>query len=93
MPTWTGRSAGWSASAPAPWPASCGCAGCWQVSTCTGLAWPTLAAELGWYDQAHLIRDFKRHTGVTPSEYVSAQRATYEPDVAASSAGFVPEKR
>ena len=55
--------------------------------------WADRAAALGWTDQAHLIRDFKRHTGVTPSEYVSAQRATYEPDVAASSAGFVPEKR
>lgn len=54
--------------------------------------WADRAAALGWTDQAHLIRDFKRHTGVTPSEYVAAQRATYEPDVAASSAGFVPER-
>jgi AraC-like DNA-binding protein len=45
----------------------------------------------GWFDQAHLIRDFKRHTGVTPSEYVAAQRSTYDRDEAAISAGFVPE--
>ena len=56
------------------------------------VGWADKAAELGWSDQAHLIRDFKRHTGVTPSEYVAAQRSTYEPDVAAESAGFVPER-
>lgn len=56
------------------------------------VGWAGKAAELGWSDQAHLIRDFKRHTGVTPSEYVTAQRATYDRDVAAESAGFVPER-
>lgn len=54
-------------------------------------SWADRAAELGWYDQAHLIRDFKRHTGVTPSKYVAAQRATYEPEFAGDGAGFVPE--
>ena len=29
--------------------------------------WADLAVKLGWFDQAHLIRDFKRHTGVTPT--------------------------
>jgi len=55
------------------------------------VGWADKAAELGWSDQAHLIRDFKRHIGVTPSEYVAAQRSTYDRDVAAESAGFVPE--
>ena len=53
------------------------------------VAWSKVAAELGWYDQAHLIRDFKRHTGVTPSEYVASHRGVFGPDDAA--AGFVPE--
>jgi AraC-like DNA-binding protein len=53
------------------------------------VAWTSHAATLGWYDQAHLIRDFKRHTGVTPSEYQAAQRDTYTPSQA--SPGFVPE--
>lgn len=57
------------------------------------VGWADKAAELGWFDQAHLIRDFKRHTGVTPSEYLSAQRSTYDRTEAASSAGFVPEAR
>lgn len=50
--------------------------------------WGDLAATLGWYDQAHLIRDFKRHTGVTPSKYLAAQRASFGPGEDA--AGFVP---
>ena len=53
--------------------------------------WADLAVELGWFDQAHLIRDFKRHTGVTPTRYVAAQRSTYEPIQAGDAAGFVPE--
>jgi AraC-like DNA-binding protein len=50
--------------------------------------WTALAARLGWFDQSHLIRDFKRHTGVTPSEYVAAQRDAFTPEQAAP--GFVP---
>ena len=53
--------------------------------------WTDLAAELGWFDQSHLIRDFKRHTGVTPSEYVAAQRGAYSPDQATDAPGFVPD--
>jgi AraC-like DNA-binding protein len=54
--------------------------------------WAGLAADLGWADQSHLIRDVKRHTGSTPSEYVAARRAfvTATPDPAA--ARFVPER-
>lgn len=53
--------------------------------------WGAVAAEHGWFDQPHLIRDFKRHTGVTPSQYVAAQRATLSPVQAEDAAGFVPE--
>ena len=52
------------------------------------VAWTELAGTLGWFDQAHLIRDFKRHTGVTPSEYQAAQRRSFQPRDAAP--GFVP---
>ncbi|MQA82882.1 MAG: helix-turn-helix domain-containing protein [Streptosporangiales bacterium] len=52
--------------------------------------WTSLAAGLGWFDQSHLIRDFKRHTGVTPSQYVAAQRGGFTPDQAEP--GFVPER-
>ncbi len=33
--------------------------------------WATVAAELGYADQAHLARDFKQHLGVSPSAYVA----------------------
>ncbi|MBL7260459.1 helix-turn-helix domain-containing protein [Paractinoplanes lichenicola] len=51
--------------------------------------WPGLATAYGWFDQSHFIRDFRRHTGVTPSAYVRAQRAAFTPDQAAP--GFTPE--
>lgn len=53
------------------------------------LNWPGLAASYGWFDQSHFIRDFRRHTGVTPSRYVAAQRAAFTPEQAEP--GFVPE--
>lgn len=31
--------------------------------------WADIACEGGWYDQAHMIRDFKEFSGLTPSEY------------------------
>lgn len=51
--------------------------------------WTGLAAAHGWFDQSHFIRDFRRHTGVTPSRYVAAQRAAFTPEVVEP--GFVPE--
>ncbi len=55
------------------------------------IRWSTLAAEWGWCDQAHLIRDFKRQVGVTPSQYVEAQRL-YQGAEDSEPAGFVPER-
>lgn len=64
-----------------------------HIDVYESVAWADLAAELGWFDQSHLIRDFQRHTGVTPAEYAAAQRATYDRVEAAASAGFVPDTR
>lgn len=36
-----------------------------------------LAYELGFADQAHMIRDFKQLTGVTPSQYLNKQVPLY----------------
>ena len=31
--------------------------------------WPQLALDLGYFDQAHLINDFRSITGYSPTEY------------------------
>jgi AraC-like DNA-binding protein len=36
--------------------------------------WATVATDLGYSDQAHLIRDFKRHLGTTPARYLARQQ-------------------
>jgi methylphosphotriester-DNA--protein-cysteine methyltransferase len=60
-----------------------------QLDVEDAVVWSRLAADLGWYDQAHLIRDVTRHTGVPPTAYVWAQRRYLAPDEQAP--GFVPE--
>lgn len=43
-----------------------------RLAITAGAAWPgwaTLAAEIGYADQAHLTRDFTRHIGVSPAAY------------------------
>ncbi len=60
-----------------------------QIDVQDRVAWTRLAADLGWYDQAHLVRDVTRHTGVPPTAYVAAQRRFLDPDDLAP--GFVPE--
>jgi AraC-like DNA-binding protein len=58
-----------------------------QVDVGDRVRWTALAAELGWYDQAHLVRDVVRHTGVPPTAYLAAQRRF----LAEPAPGFVPE--
>lgn len=63
-----------------------------QIDVRAAIDWTELAYAHGWFDQAHLIRDFKRHTGVTPTQYVRAQRSVYSPVEDGDAAGFVPER-
>jgi len=56
-----------------------------------GNPWAGLAADLGWADQSHMIRDFKRHTGTTPSQYIAARRRFRSARDLRESARFVPE--
>jgi AraC-like DNA-binding protein len=40
-----------------------------QLNSCGSLDWAQLAVELGYFDQAHLINDFKSMVGYTPTQY------------------------
>jgi AraC-like DNA-binding protein len=40
-----------------------------QVAAGVPVAWSNLALELGYFDQAHFINDFKRIVGSTPADY------------------------
>ena len=39
------------------------------------VSWAHLAADLGYSDQAHLVRDFRAHLGTTPAAYAARQAA------------------
>ncbi|WP_315094305.1 AraC family transcriptional regulator [uncultured Cellulomonas sp.] len=59
-----------------------------SLDTGRPVGWGQVAADRGWYDQAHLIRHFRRHTGTTPAGYVAAYRAVYGD--APTEPGFAP---
>lgn len=40
----------------------------------TAVNWSALALDLGYYDQAHLVDDFRELTGVTPTAWLGNQR-------------------
>jgi AraC-like DNA-binding protein len=40
-----------------------------RVASGTAIHWPDLALDLGYSDQAHFIRDFRKLIGTTPAEY------------------------
>ena len=40
-----------------------------RLAAAESVDWPALALDLGYADQAHFIRDFKRMIGRAPAEY------------------------
>jgi AraC-like DNA-binding protein len=49
------------------------------------ISWAQVAVDSGYCDQAHLIHEFRRLTGLTPSQYLAARTSVGE--------GFVPYRR
>jgi AraC-like DNA-binding protein len=47
-----------------------------RVATGQNIDWAKLAVDLGYYDQAHFIKDFKAIVGCTPLEYARSVSAT-----------------
>lgn len=45
-----------------------------SVNPACPVDWPALAHTMGYFDQAHLSRDFKDFTGHTPTEYLELRR-------------------
>jgi AraC-like DNA-binding protein len=48
---------------------------CLHVAQSDRLQWADLACECGYYDQAHLINEFRQFSGVTPDAYWRETRA------------------
>ena len=62
-----------------------------RIEVDAAVPWADLAADLGWTDQSHLIRDVRRHTGTTPSAWLAARREFSTDEPSPESARFVPE--
>ncbi len=46
-----------------------------RVQAGHAVSWAALAQELGYFDQAHFINDFRKLVGETPADYASERSA------------------
>ncbi|MDZ7694295.1 MAG: AraC family transcriptional regulator [Balneolaceae bacterium] len=46
-----------------------------EIQNTECISWAQLACTFGFYDQSHLIRDFKQYTGLTPTDFLKQQAA------------------
>ncbi len=52
-----------------------------QINTGKKIDWPGLALELGYFDQAHFIKDFKMLIGKSPEEYARSVARSINPSL------------
>jgi AraC-like DNA-binding protein len=48
-----------------------------RIEEATHDSWAGFARDRGYYDQAHLINDFRAHCGLTPPEYLAARAGAF----------------
>jgi AraC-like DNA-binding protein len=48
-----------------------------RIEDATGGGWAAFARDCGYYDQAHLINDFRAHSGLTPPEYLASRAGSF----------------
>jgi AraC-like DNA-binding protein len=48
-----------------------------RIEDATDVGWAGFARDRGYYDQAHLINEFRAHSGLTPPEYVASRAGSF----------------
>lgn len=44
------------------------------IDVAASIEWSRIAADAGYFDQAHFVREFREFTGLTPTRYVEVRR-------------------
>jgi AraC-like DNA-binding protein len=48
-----------------------------RIEDATNVGWAGFARDCGYYDQAHLINEFRAHSGLTPPEYAASRAGSF----------------
>jgi AraC-like DNA-binding protein len=48
-----------------------------RIEDATRAGWAAFARDCGYYDQAHLINEFRAHSGLTPPEYLASRAGSF----------------
>jgi AraC-like DNA-binding protein len=48
-----------------------------RIEDATRVGWAAFARDCGYYDQAHLINEFRAHSGLTPPDYLASRAGSF----------------